>query len=322
MTNQRRQNGFSLMEAVVATALLGIVTVLATTVMVNIASNRAPSQFANVELANSIRLQLSRRSPLDPTTACTTNLVGRPGAYTGTAPIAVQLAPGGAVVRAGAALNDWHLNVQSLEVRNITSAGPTNGGNTLYFGDVVLATQSQDAPGTSVQMREVAVARLAMEVQGGTNLVSCYANDVDEDTTDQLPSLCGLMTAPTGATGVWDGTRCRVTDATPPTTCASLGGTFSGSACAFHSETFVITRTIPPGSPGGGVGYQLTCPAGTLTVAGACHGVGFYETPFATILLYGPIASQPGLFACAWLPASYPPGNESVPYNIYAVCLR
>lgn len=297
--------GFSLMEIMITAGLALILALAAATIQNYQAKGNkvTASQASNTALAAAVRSQLSRRE------SCVPSMVVKPANYTGQSEIAVQLGntAGADRVQAGQELKSWKLRVNSLNVRNFSQYGTNSAGNTIYFGDVYLQADTAELePGNRVKFKEASVVHLTFEVSG-TTLVSCYAGDSYSDSTQQLEQVCNLVMSPDGVPGTWANGRCTVGDSNPAATCASLGGVWTGTACRFMPETFIIATGVPYGAPSQAC---LTCPGGSSITGGTCHSGSGPAEPLGGIFVGN-------TYCCGW-----PAYATTTQYNVYAVCAR
>jgi type II secretory pathway pseudopilin PulG len=311
----RTNGGFSLLEATVTTAVLAVVGLIAASILTNISTQTRTvfARAANVELANSLRLQLARRARAGdaPGTSCVSSLVTPPSTYGGPSAIAVRLSGGGPVVAAGAMLPDMNIDVTGLNTANVTSAGTSDNGNPIYLADVILSTRARGATGGAT--RDITVARLAFEIQGGA-LLACYASDTYMDVTQQLQNMCTNLVSPSGVPSTWSGGRCVTPDVNIATTCANIGGTWNGSSCSVKRTSFIVSRWVPAGAYNDGTGYAVTCPANSVLTGAACTSGVPPRIPVGGMYLNGWGANY---FGCAWQL-----GYEDTDYTVYAACLR
>jgi type II secretory pathway pseudopilin PulG len=226
----QQERGMSIIEVLIAASLALVVALGVATIQNHQAQGNklAASQASNIALAGAIRTQLARRA------SCVPSFVAPPGSYSAPTEVAVRLSPtpDATVVRANAELKEWKLKVTSLQVRNLSSYGTTNDGNLIYMGDLALKSQSAElTPGSRVEFKETLVAHLTFELTPAFALVACYAGDSYSDTTQQLESVCNMVTSPDGIPGAWINGHCVVNDASPAATCARQGGMWDGANC-------------------------------------------------------------------------------------------
>jgi len=217
------------MEVMIAASLMLVVALGVATMQSSQSKGNKlfQSQASNVNLAGALRTQLARRQ------TCKDSFLVAPTAFPGTNEVQVRLGPNATstIVRANEDLKDWKLRVTTLQVRNLSPYGTTNNGRNIFIGDLFLKAQSAELdPGKRVEFKEIPVSHLTFELNG-TTLEACYAGDTYSDTTQQLESVCQMITSPDGNPGAWIGGRCVVNDNNPQATCTNQGGSWDGTTC-------------------------------------------------------------------------------------------
>lgn len=79
-------------------------------------------------------------------------------------------------VQAGSVLPDWGVTVRRLQMRNITKAMDSLGGNTIYVGDLVMTARQNN--GRQLEYKTKSLGKIFVKVGDATSQISaCYGSD-------------------------------------------------------------------------------------------------------------------------------------------------
>lgn len=246
----RNQNGFMLVQVLVAAGIMALIGMVMASVMSDMWKQSSSLQAKQNEMtfSDAVRQRLSTSA------LCRANLVNKTNFDpTVSRSLEVLIQDGAPAVKTGSRPPHWNLEVERLDVQNINTAVTSIQGSTVYAGEVHF--QGTSLTGSQMKYRNKSLGTIFLKVQDSSRtIVDCY---FAESSDNLMENACRSMG------GVMVGKTCdlsAVKSDMAKEICIEIKGTWKNGKCDV-SSLFASMGSCPAGQAASGftADGQLIC---------------------------------------------------------------